>query len=100
MGNLSERSHYLPQFYQRGFSGKDGSVWVFDRETNEFRLQQPVHTAVERGAYTLIDENGAKSDGIESDWPLASSTKTGAGKIGLPNPLDAKGGMVRVCVDC
>jgi hypothetical protein len=65
VGKLSERSHYLPQFYQRGFAGEDGTVCVFDRETNEFRLQPPVHTAVERGAYTLVDRNGVKSDGIE-----------------------------------
>ena len=65
MGKLSERSHYLPQFYQKGFAGEDGTVCVFDRETNEFRPQQPVNTAVERGFYTLVDKNSVKSDGIE-----------------------------------
>jgi Protein of unknown function (DUF4238) len=65
MRELSERSHYLPQFYQRGFAGVDGRVCVFDRETNEFRPQPPVNTAVERGFYTLVDKNGVKSDGIE-----------------------------------
>jgi hypothetical protein len=34
---LSTRNHYLPQFYLQGWTGEDGLVCVFDRETKAFR---------------------------------------------------------------
>ena len=65
MAKTSKRHHYLPQFYLRRFTGSDGLFWVFDRETKEFRKQQPLNTAHQREFYTITNKQGVKSDDIE-----------------------------------
>jgi Protein of unknown function (DUF4238) len=65
MAKPSRRHHYLPQFYLQNFTGQDGLVCLFDRETKTFRKQQPLNTALERDFYTITDKQGLKSDGIE-----------------------------------
>ena len=65
MAKLAKRHHYLPQFYLQGFTGADGLLCLFDRETKTFRKQAPVITAFENDFYTTTDRQGAKSDGLE-----------------------------------
>ncbi len=35
--NISKRHHYLPQFFLKGFTGKDGKLAVYDLQKNELR---------------------------------------------------------------
>jgi hypothetical protein len=65
MAKPSKRHHYLPQFYLQNFTGQDGLLCLFDRETKTFRKQQPVNTALEKDFYTVTDSQGLKSDRIE-----------------------------------
>jgi len=60
-----KRHHYLPQFYLEQFC-RDGSLWVFDRDTSEFRPQTPKNTALISHYYSVEDEAGNKRTGIES----------------------------------
>jgi hypothetical protein len=59
-----KRQHFLPKFYLEGFT-KDGMVAVFDRESNEVRVQQPVNTGVIGHFYTLEDAEGRKRFELE-----------------------------------
>jgi hypothetical protein len=47
------------------FTGEDGLLCVFDRETKAFRKQRPVNTALEKDFYTITDKHGVRSDAIE-----------------------------------
>jgi len=64
MGNETKRQHYLPQFYLKGFT-KEEKLWVYDREKNEFRIQTPLNTAIEKDYYSFIDNKGEKNKSIE-----------------------------------
>jgi len=64
--NISKRHHYLPQFYLKNFTGKDGLLWIFDRERNEYRQQSIKDTAVQVDYYTLLGQNGRKHVEIEN----------------------------------
>ena len=59
-----KRQHFLPRFYLEGFA-KDGKVAVFDRETNEVRVQQPVNTGVIGHFYTMEDAEGRQRFELE-----------------------------------
>lgn len=59
-----KRQHFLPRFYLEGFT-KDGMVAVFDRESNEVRVQQPVNTGVIGHFYTMEDTEGRKRFELE-----------------------------------
>ena len=65
MAKPSKRHHYLPQFYLKRFTDEEGLLCLFDRESKEFRRQQPVNTALRKHFYTVTDTDGLKSDGIE-----------------------------------
>ena len=58
MGNprkRTERSHYVTRFYLDNFSGQ-GLLWVYDKETKEFRQQSPVNTCVIRNYYQYHED--------------------------------------------
>jgi hypothetical protein len=59
-----KRQHFLPKFYLEGFA-REGMVAVYDRETNEVRVQQPVNTGVIGHFYTMEDEQGRKRFELE-----------------------------------
>jgi hypothetical protein len=61
----AKRHHYLPQSYLDGFTGEDGLLCLFDRQTKTFRKQQPKNTALQTNFYTITDRQGLKSDAIE-----------------------------------
>lgn len=60
-----KRHHFLPRFFLEGFS-RDGHVAVYDREKNEYRVQNVKDTAVIGYYYSAIDEEGNKDGRIES----------------------------------
>lgn len=64
MGIESKRHHYLPQFYLKGFASAN-KICVYDRELNEYRIQTPVNTAIEKDYYTFIDKFGEKNKSVE-----------------------------------
>ena len=59
-----KRHHYLPQFYLERFC-RDGLLWVYDREKNEYRQQTPINTALENQHYTAVGPDGQKHTDIE-----------------------------------
>lgn len=59
-----KRQHFLPKFYLEGFT-KNGMVAVFDRESNEVRVQQPLNTGVIGHFYTMEDAEGRKRFELE-----------------------------------
>lgn len=59
-----KRQHFLPRFYLDGFAS-DGLLAVYDRETNEVRMQQPVNTGVIGHFYTFEDNEGRKRFELE-----------------------------------
>lgn len=62
--SLPKRHHYLPQFYLHGFC-RDGSFWTFDRDRNEFRVQTPINTAVQKQYYSIREEDGSLDPALE-----------------------------------
>jgi len=78
MDQRSKRHHYLPHFYLQRFTGADGLLCLFDRETKTFRRQKPLNTALQKDFSTLANKHGVKSDGIER----------------MLSQLDAEGGCV------
>jgi hypothetical protein len=60
----AKRQHFLHKFYLEGFT-KDGMVAVFDRESNEVRIQNPINTGVIGHFYTLEDAEGRKRFELE-----------------------------------
>lgn len=60
-----KRQHYLPKFYLEGFC-KDGKLAVYDRESDEVRVQQPLNTGVIGHLYTFEDSEGRKRLELET----------------------------------
>lgn len=59
-----KRQHFLPRFYLDNFAAS-GLVAVYDRETDEVRLQQPVNTGVIGHFYTMEDAEGRRRFELE-----------------------------------
>jgi hypothetical protein len=65
-----KRQHFLPKFYLEGFT-RDGNLAVYDRESDDVRVQTPVNTGVIGHFYTMKDEEGRKRYELEaflSEW--------------------------------
>lgn len=60
-----KRQHFLPRFYLEGFT-KNEKLAVYDRESNELRVQQPLNTGVIGHFYTLEDNDGYKRFELEA----------------------------------
>ena len=65
MANIPKRHHFLPKSYLDGFT-RDGLVWLFDRELNEYRRQQPLNTAVIKNFYVFENKQGQKDYSLET----------------------------------
>ncbi len=59
-----KRHHYLPKFYLEGFC-RNNLLWVFDRDSKEFRQQTPVNTALQKYYYSFENDDGEKTADIE-----------------------------------
>ena len=59
-----KRQHFLPRFYLEGFA-KDGFLAVYDRQSNDVRVQAPLNTGVIGHFYTLEDSEGRKRFELE-----------------------------------
>lgn len=60
-----KRHHYLPRFYLEGFC-RNNLLWVFDRDSKEFRQQTPGNTALRKYYYSFENDDGEKTADIES----------------------------------
>ena len=76
-----KRHHYLPVFYQSGFAGEGGLLWLYDRKRQKFapRPMKPTVICCEREFYT-IDPDGERDRRIESKY-LAQIDGDGAEAI-------------------
>lgn len=59
-----KRQHFLPRFYLENFSA-NGLVAVYDRKSDEVRLQHPVNTGVIGHFYTMEDAEGRRRFELE-----------------------------------
>lgn len=84
-----KRQHFLPRFYLENFS-ENGLVAVYDRKTDEVRLQQPINTGVIGHFYTMSDNEGRKRFELEqllSDYE--AKAKPVIDKLAARESLDA-----------
>lgn len=63
--SVPKRHHILPEFYLEGFC-LEGTLWLYDRELDEYREQTPRNTTVQAHYYSFRDESGELVTGIES----------------------------------
>jgi len=59
-----KRHHYLPEFYQKGFSG-EGGIWLYDRKENLFRNASPKNTGLIGHYYSINGSDGEKNPEVE-----------------------------------
>lgn len=86
--NQPRRHHFLPQFYLKGFTGDDGLLWVYDRERDEFRKQQPKDSAVQKDYYTYTDKDGVKHFDIEQMLSMVEGEASGPlAKLDAGDPI-------------
>jgi hypothetical protein len=63
---LSERHHYLPQFYIKGFVGKDGKVAVFNKEKGKIdKIRKSPKQIFYENNRNTFEIDGKKTDFIE-----------------------------------
>jgi len=85
--NKPKRHHYLPQFYLKNFC-KNGFLWVYDRNNNEYRQQTPINTAVKKKYYTTTGPDGRSHNEIETVLAnIEGETKHIIEKINEKKPL-------------
>jgi len=63
-----KRHHFLPVCYLNGFSGDDGKVCLFDRESGDYRAQFPVACGYEKYLYSLVLPDGTKDAHLEAKF--------------------------------
>ena len=86
---VTERNHYLPQFYLKAFvSGHEPKVfWVYDKNEKVFRSQTPINTGIQRNFYNLENPDGSIDDTIEREVfsPLESASKPVIDRLLMPH---------------
>jgi hypothetical protein len=65
--NLPRRHHYVPKFYQRGFTEGQDRLWMYDRKAKKFSYPSPEDICCENDMYT-IDPKGQRDLRIEVEW--------------------------------
>lgn len=85
-----KRHHFLPEFYLNGFT-RDGLLWVFDRERNEYRRQAPKNTAVIGHFYAFQNVNGETDYSLETFFSqIEGKAKPVIEKLEAGEVLDAQ----------
>jgi Protein of unknown function (DUF4238) len=90
----AKRQHFLPRFYLERFC-RNGFLSLFDRETHEYRTQQPSNTGVISHLYTFEDEQGRKRFDVEElfariEGAAASGIECLARKLALTDEQRAR----------
>jgi hypothetical protein len=60
-----KRHHYVRQKYLSYFSDSANLIHVYDRASNEYRIQPPINTAVKSHYYRVYLKNGEPTDKVE-----------------------------------
>ena len=76
---VTERNHYLPQFYLRAFvSPHEPRVfWVYDKRAKVLKPQTPINTGIQRNFYNLENPDESIDDTLEREvfTPLETASK-------------------------
>jgi hypothetical protein len=78
----SRKQHYLPRFYLAGF-GRDGKIWVHDRESEICELRNPKTVARKHYYYSVMTDEGAKDNTVEHVLGLVETRRLKS----LPNSI-------------
>lgn len=60
-----KRHHYVPQFYLKNFADDKGQIWVYDRQTKQYRHQNVSDTALVRHYYRVESKDGKYNTEVE-----------------------------------
>jgi Protein of unknown function (DUF4238) len=63
----ARKHHYVPVFYQRGFSDPDGLLWRYDRNSGEYKQLPPKVNCREEDLYAVQRSDGTWDRRIETD---------------------------------
>ena len=64
--NDPRKHHYVPVFYQLGFTELDGLFWVYDRRARTYKRLHPRVVCCEKDLYSIRPENAAADRRVES----------------------------------
>ncbi len=87
--------HYVPRFLLEFFSS-DNSLWVYDKNVNNFRQQSPKTTAGENAFYTFAKKGGKLTSALEEMFsqiegvaaPLIKNLADGKNNLDMQNKAD------------
>ena len=88
--NPTKRSHFLPQMVLNRFTDEsDGLVWVYDRETDTYRKQNVINTAVINNYYKYFGKDGEYHNDLEGFFStIEGEAKTPIDKFGKQESLN------------
>lgn len=61
----SQKHHYLPRYYLKGFTNPDNSFYVYDKKCDEVFSSSPQSTFFENNLNTIISKEGGHDDFLE-----------------------------------
>lgn len=68
------KQHYVTKSYLKRFCrSRSGTLWVYDRDKNEYRQQSPNNTAMEKDIYTFVDPEGRNRYDVEQFFAVIES---------------------------
>ena len=70
---IPRKQHYVPRFYLAGF-GRNGKMWVHDRERDVCESRNPKSVARKHHYYTVVTDQGNKDGTVEHVLELVEST--------------------------
>jgi hypothetical protein len=62
---MAQRHHYVPEFYQKGFTS-EGRVWKYDRRFHSYKRCYPKENCFEWDLYAVRPDNGPEDRRIET----------------------------------
>ena len=63
---MAQRHHYVPEFYQKGFTS-EGRLWKYDRRFHSYNRCYPKENCFEWDLYAVRPGNGPEDRRIETD---------------------------------
>jgi hypothetical protein len=66
--NPSKKHHYLPRHYLKGFTGADGTFFVYDKQADKIFSATPNNSFFENDLNTITFPGGERSDFLENAY--------------------------------
>jgi hypothetical protein len=66
MKGVPKKHHYIPQFYQRGFTAGNGLLWVYDRKLKTYKQLPPKTICCVEDFYSIKCDSAPQDRQIES----------------------------------